>query len=507
MLSHKYFLDSEVNFVLYGAGEIGQLCAQCLLKQGFIIKNFIDLRADELGEIYLEGQSIAVTTYEEYRTSKAKNTDVLLLCLRKSSAHDSLATILVADGFYKIIFLPNNYEAFGLSMQDAVEMKDFYSSLLKNEEVELRRFSSLGVPKDMSNFYPDCCFISSNNYEVHSWIPLELIFTNLLPPAPLRDFQDTHISMLAPLIDAIELFDSGRGNGEAWCFFHIGADTNAEKKQNLLTSLNLTYQNYAEELNRGMDFFLNNPIQVQWNKNGYFNIKGEMLPAVLFLVRNLKRIPATMSRQDYEQWLNKPSLKPVLEALAYTRTSSTYAPIEHPQMYNFPASRERQGDSRLFRVLRFLGSQYGRSLSGLTVLDVGAFHGYFSRQMARIGAKVTGVEINPEECEFARKLNSLLHLSQVNMENTSIQEYSGEVLFDITLLLTVLYWSFGTPECMKILAKVDALTQKFLIWESGAQIEEEKLFILENSSFQSYTPLCRTYGTGKIRELGVFIKT
>src|SRR5512132_390308 len=43
---------------------------------------------------------------------------------------------------------------------------------------------------------------------------------------------------------------------------------------------------------------------------------------------------------------------------------------------------------------------------GLRLLDVGCGSGYFAREMAKLGARVTGIDISPRMIEHARQLES-----------------------------------------------------------------------------------------------------
>ena len=52
--------------------------------------------------------------------------------------------------------------------------------------------------------------------------------------------------------------------------------------------------------------------------------------------------------------------------------------------------------------------------------------------------------------------------------------------------------------------KINQVTKDYLVWESGDEIEQEKKFVLEHSSFTNYEKIMETFGTGKIRELGIF---
>lgn len=78
--------------------------------------------------------------------------------------------------------------------------------------------------------------------------------------------------------------------------------------------------------------------------------------------------------------------------------------------------------------------------------------------------------------------------------------------FDVTNLLTVFYPYFQEGRGKNFIKKVSDFTNYMLIWESGGNAQEEIQFILENSDFIRYEKIGETYGTGLLREMGVFYK-
>ncbi len=73
-------------------------------------------------------------------------------------------------------------------------------------------------------------------------------------------------------------------------------------------------------------------------------------------------------------------------------------------------------------------------VTGLEVLDLGCGAGYFSRQMAKSGAKrVVGVDISPNQLDHARKLEAKerLGIEYVEGDAAAIVESYGEGAFDL----------------------------------------------------------------------------
>ena len=90
--------------------------------------------------------------------------------------------------------------------------------------------------------------------------------------------------------------------------------------------------------------------------------------------------------------------------------------------------------------------------------------------------------------------------------NIGIQEMDENEFYDVTILLTVLYWHFDTDLGLKLMEKIDKLTKGILLWESGDEPEREKQWIFDHSSFNAYEKIGDTFGTQKLREMGVFYR-
>ncbi len=76
----------------------------------------------------------------------------------------------------------------------------------------------------------------------------------------------------------------------------------------------------------------------------------------------------------------------------------------------------------------------GGDVTGLEVLDLGCGAGYFSRQMAKSGAKrVVGVDISPNQLDHARKFEAKerLGIEYVEGDAAAIVESYGEGSFDL----------------------------------------------------------------------------
>jgi hypothetical protein len=76
---------------------------------------------------------------------------------------------------------------------------------------------------------------------------------------------------------------------------------------------------------------------------------------------------------------------------------------------------------------------------------------------------------------------------------------------EVAILLSVFHHFASDPKTREqFLRKLDGGVTRLLFWESGAEPEKEKQWILEGTHFRTYQKLGETWGTGKARELGVF---
>ncbi len=198
------------------------------------------------------------------------------------------------------------------------------------------------------------------------------------------------------------------------------------------------------------------------------------------------------------------------EIVARTSRRVFYNPIDHP---GYRKARVARRDSvRLDRIRALLGP-LGPGLRGL---DIGCNMGYTSHHLQRQGFRMTGVDFDEDHLAVAEALNTTYGLD-VKFVHGYFRQFEADGPFDITVALTVLYHMFyrqeeqNMPEQARMdktatLQKVDALTRHALLWESGPEPQREIDFIRSNSGLCDYCSLSRTQGTGKKRELGVFLR-
>ena len=72
-------------------------------------------------------------------------------------------------------------------------------------------------------------------------------------------------------------------------------------------------------------------------------------------------------------------------------------------------------------------------------------------------------------------------------------------------MLTIFYHFYSIPLIRdKFIDIINNHVNLLLIWESGEDFNNERQYLLEHTKFKKFTHLAYTYGTGKMRELGIF---
>ncbi len=245
------------------------------------------------------------------------------------------------------------------------------------------------------------------------------------------------------------------------------------------------------------------PIVCYDETSKHYVVIGNHEVALFQIAKNYAHIKCSMKAEN----ANKPTIeqKDQLYFLIFDNDiTHLYTPIPVADFYKIPSKREMGGIIRA----RELSSWIVRNnikVQGTKVLDAGAYLGFFAQLFSNMGASTVTVERNISNCNISNIINNIIG-SDVEIRHCSIEDIPESESYDISILLSVLYWHLGTELGLKIMEKINKVTTKYLFWESGDRIEFEKNFIFEHSDLKKYTRICNTYGNGKLRELGVFEK-
>ncbi|GIO88647.1 hypothetical protein J25TS5_55790 [Paenibacillus faecis] len=274
-------------------------------------------------------------------------------------------------------------------------------------------------------------------------------------------------------------------------------------REGLLNQKRMEYVNMRSYLQNDPGYFTEHPPLVTYRTPGRFNIQDGHHRAVFLYCSGLRRIPVRMTRADYETWLNPEALEDTVQTIALQQRKLIYTPILHPHFYGKRSERDEFYKTRLDVILEYLGP---RDLKRTKVLDIGCNIGYYARHFTREGAQVTGIEPDPQHTELLMRLNRL-ERADFELVREPFERLVGLQGYEIGILLTVFYHLMGDSGLSeRFLSTVDRAVHGLLFWESGDRIEEEKSLLFKHTGFEEYVKLADTFGTGKYRELGVFLK-
>jgi hypothetical protein len=211
-------------------------------------------------------------------------------------------------------------------------------------------------------------------------------------------------------------------------------------------------------------------------------------------------INVLMTEEVCQLWDNR-STGELKELIAKQNRTWFYNPIFHSD-FRF-SNIARPTSIRIDRFRRLLG-ELGENLHGI---DIGCNMGYMCHFLHRHGFTMVGVDRDEEHLSLAKELNSTYNLYPT-FYNAEFENLEFDHHFDIAVLLAVFYHALnrGNDVALKMIRRIESITNSALFWESGDRPHNEINFIMTNSNFKIFLSLGKTHGTSKNRVLGVFLK-
>lgn len=479
-MDNHYFIKNTDNIVVYGASYIGKEIYDKVCRQNRRVCLFLDKSAEEIREVY--GIKVMNPDTDCLQTDAEK--DVVFIAVTDEDQHVGIANFLYDMGYRKIIFHSELYDL----------IADAYDAVMAEKNIDnisIPYFSKMEY--DMGKM--DHLFLEQKEDIYIVNIPTELLFyknedgelRSVYQNCPLLIFYN-FLEGKADLAHLKECYTDERTSLSRW----MECESVQYRHFSVLWQKNqLTAEKRVPHIER--------------DKRGRYCVLSSIKEVIFQVAKGYKLIKCAMEKEDFDYWLKPDIIRECVTNMETYRISFVYTPILHPFFYDFPCRREAFGQTRLMKICQFL--QKNRiEVRGKRVLDAGTYIGYFAQHFFRMGADVTAVEYELSNYSLANLLNKLLYCDDINLLNMGIQDIDSSERYDITILMSVLNWHIDTQIGKEIIEKIDEVTTEVLIWESGDEIEREKRWILDHSSFCDYEKISDTFGTGKIRELGVFRK-
>lgn len=481
----SFIIDLEREFIIYGASFLGRKLYKNLTNQGYKVIAFLDKDADKFNEV----SGIAVLKPDNKMIHNIqKDLIIVIVAITNYKEHSYVAKYLNKLGYKNIIFRTNAIESKYFTDMNIVY--DFLEADKEIKGISTLKYEYQGKEKDIPFDLDYCKAIDNNTYQV--FIPTELLFYKkknelisayqVIPLLPFYNFIEGKES--EEFLNSYFTDNLNERDWERW----MDEERNYYK--------HFSFNNDFNKINESLP-------KVYWDEKGYFVVQRLLRYVIYNIAKGNSKVLCVVSKDDYEKWINRDMIDACFEAINEGNLSFVYTPIPHPAFFDFPCKRDECGKTRLITICEYLYKN-NIDIKDKRILDAGSYVCYFSQHMHRMGANITAVEFDTTSYDLAEKLNKLLFCNGINHINCGVQEIDKSIKYDITFLLTVLYWHLHTELAFEIIKTIDSVTKGILFWESGNEIEFEKQWILKNSTFNYYEKICNTFGTGKLRELGVF---
>lgn len=520
----KFYLKKEYRYLIYGASVRGKEMLKGLKAAGYCVTAFLDRRAEDLKIV----NGIPVYHPEKFEHNDFENT-IIIVSISNPFEHTMIADYLHSFGYEKIIYAI--FPGMDHTNEEISELDQTYANIQDGTVTEQNVFFQY-TDQWMDLIFKDGACIQKDDKFVVAYLPIDMCFMSLRDyyynffgkaimdnspemeerfnmPVYMAAYEQHNMfkafyGTLSKRGKVIKAFTNFWKNN--LCIYGDTFSRTPEGEEAMLINrCNAFWGMFQAYQRSGMDYFIQHPVEVYWNTNGYFNCVDGGHRISFLLAMGLSFVPALISNHDYAQWINKEKLRDCIDFAKEKHIPAAYAPIPHPHFRFFPAYRDIGGATRIHKIEEVLMYNHIQ-IKDSRILDAGSYYCYLSQVFARMGAKVTAIEYNLISSEFGRLLNELLYCSSIHSICCGLDEMDTKDRFSFTIMLTVLYPYINDPLGMKILHNIDIVTENFMIWESGDRPEDEIHFILENSSFKTYVKISETFGTGKLREIGIFCK-
>lgn len=498
MNSEQFELQMKDEVLIYGAGAFGRRVYD-EIRGVYTIRGFVDRR-----KIIVEHDLDGIISVYSLNELKALLNCVVIICVHNAEWHYEIAETLSALGFDKILFLAV-HASYDQGMARC--MNRAYALLLENSYEVLTaipRYNMLtgesdskSVIRRSSNYVVAFCnrgiiFSFDNNdsnTEAHNMDKVRLEH---------KPYINCPLPALRTYLSLMEYFMYGKSSPDIYVSLMKDVNNSFEMSSaSFLEDQWKIYKLLEQEYEKGMDAFQYAPIEVKWNKRGYFNILDGHHRAAFYYLKGLHSFPVRMKITDYEEWLNAGKLENVKKEL---RTTMPKTFITNPYFSRISYEIYEGEETIIEMILKYV---YENHRNYMWLLDASAWGGEFARFFYRTNKAENIISLADKgECELQKSLNQLYYIPE-----DKLRVYEGDIddlveCFQCAVICG--RYEKNELEQMKNFWKVSTLNEIF--WSSKNDIEEEKEYILCHTQFTSYQFIGRKCINGRLCEIGVFKK-
>ncbi len=397
MSNGEICLGDKVRYYLYGAGTLGKILGEFLLKKGFIIEGYIDKRANELTSLL----HIPVITLNDL--GEDTSNVCVIIAIKDVFEHEKIKNILLDRGIDKIIYKAQGVlDGNGTFIEKQISI--LYDSIVN---FSFKKNTALPLIEKGLNVKKKEWILEETEENFIVYLPGELIYTNY-------DEKDRYtwgnicIFALVPHIELFRFFAGSKEYDEKeyikFCIQNAvlqGIKITNNWKKNVLRNRNNVFHQMFYYWSVDQNFFIRNAPTANWNLNGYFNLTSGKHRAAFLIAMGQRWLPCKICKKDYAKWKNE------VECVKYQKAidAKIIKPrllIEHP-LYMDQRNSEYQIWNDILKIIEFwickmtLNCNGGPSYKGKTFYNNCNSEGYIERNIRKFGLKViNGVQLNLE---------------------------------------------------------------------------------------------------------------
>lgn len=522
MQKETFTFNKASSIIIYGCSGNGIYYYRELRKRGYYVEFFVDSRAKEMGE------SVSIEQYKDipvYCLEDVNSVDkinvVVFVAIRNSIEQNKVAELLHEAGYENIIYMPMVNETVKNEVY-VKSLKRFYRNF-----IDCNFKNDLDLPKVgmilERELFQDNALIKRNGDIVVAWAPISIIYyysikqkNRMIESFGISNAKNTDEIYLDKSIFQVEYINQlfkfflfGNNDLDIYLDFENKIENCVKKQSSLENQLWLEDRQKCMEImengtNRGVGYWIESAIPVEWNEKGFFNICDGAHRLAYLNCMNMNMVPIQTTIEDYDKWVNAEKNTSLINFCKEKGIVRFETPIVHPWYYGCEVNEEKVGKTVLKYLLEYLGSR-GMD-ENFKVLDLNPHEGYYLQHFTRLGAKARGVVNDEKERELLWYVNELFNMnSKISILDIN-DMYEQEETYNIVFLMKKLSALLEKKEVAKMLKWINLHTAEMIVWESGIEPEIEKRLIVEHTDFKKYHFIKKTLSDKIIREVGFFTK-
>ncbi|MCM1426125.1 MAG: hypothetical protein NC118_05925 [Eubacterium sp.] len=490
-------ISLESKFIIYGAGTRGVEYYKVITRNNMTVVAFVDKNASKIQYV----DDIPVYELKDIESFPFSKQEIIwVISISNVFTHYDIAKNLFDRGYQYIIYkeLTENslygkeinklYQAISIPYNNTklneLEIPSFKIKQASTAEVNKSQFITKSVPIELlfglsKEFYLSVA--EKKNPKMIELIPDKSLLYFTINKDMMRFF--LHTVTDAEWNDYINLyFEQRRGMIRE-------NSIDLKEEENHLKDRYLIFQNMELLYNTNINFFYDNPVEVQWNPKGYFNIQDGNNRAAFLLAKGWNTIPCHISYDDYKIWVNEKKVAEVHKCLS--RIERVEYPISNPSFSHILPKLMPYCYLKLRKLSEWLYKNKVK-ITDSCVLDIGCKNGFMGQYFVRMGAKVTAIESNDLSRQLCKHVNDLLYIKE-----EIVSDYKDLVQEQYDLVLLPL-WEIND------LSKILDYVKRILIIETT---EPETLF--SNTFLTKYftgEKLCHYFCENRIIYTIIFTK-